>query len=71
MQNLQSNQEFSLKISDITYVNFKEKKILANDIVPYNKQELFHEGLINYERLCGRGQVVLVVNSDSPAPCRD
>jgi hypothetical protein len=54
----------SISVSDITYVDFRKKKILGESILPFDKVELLREGLICYSRLIRRGQVRLVNESD-------
>lgn len=58
--NLKGSWSLAVSISDITYVDFKKKEIVAKQILQFDKTELLREGLINFDRLVKRGQVSLV-----------
>jgi hypothetical protein len=49
-----------ISTSDITFVDFRQKKVIAQQILKFEKTELLNEGLINYERLIKRGHMTLV-----------
>lgn len=56
----------SIKASDITWVDFKNKKILDQKVFVFNKMELLCEGLIDFNRLVRRGKVELVWSNIKP-----
>jgi hypothetical protein len=47
-------------VSYIIYVDFRQKKVICENILTFDKTELLREGLINYSRLLGHGEVKLV-----------
>jgi hypothetical protein len=58
----------SIKISDVTYVDFKKKQIIGKQILSFNKMELLHSGLIDFGRLIKHGKVELVSRNDGVIP---
>jgi hypothetical protein len=50
----------NIHLSDIVWVDFRNKRVVAEQKLPFEKMDLVREGLINYKRLCGRGEVKLV-----------
>jgi len=50
----------NIHMSDVVYVDFENKVVVFEQKLPFEKQELVREGLINYKRLVRRGQVELV-----------
>jgi len=65
MANPLTHRTLSDKVSHVIMVNFKEKKILGEDIQIFNKQELLREGLISFDRLQRHGEVFLIVDEAS------
>jgi hypothetical protein len=49
-----------VSVSDIIYVDFVKKQVVAEQVLSFDKLELVREGLINYHRLIGHGTVRLV-----------
>jgi hypothetical protein len=50
----------NISVSDITYVDFKHKRVLENRVFAFEKLDLLREGLIDFERLVRRGHPILV-----------
>jgi hypothetical protein len=50
----------SISVSDVTFVDFKNKKKIASQVLMFEKLELVREGLIDFNRLVGRGHPTLV-----------
>jgi hypothetical protein len=44
-------------MSYVIYVDFGKKRITREEIILFDKVNLLHAGLINYERLQRRGEV--------------
>ena len=53
----------SIKISDVTYVDFKKKVIVDRIVLPFDKHELLLEGLIDFNRIIRRGYCVIVAEA--------
>jgi hypothetical protein len=53
----------NISISDITYVDFKAKKIVGRQVLPFEKIDLLREGLIDFHRIVKRGHVTLVTDN--------
>lgn len=54
------DQKPFVSTSDVIYVDFGKKLVIAEQILSFDKLELVREGLINYHRLIGHGTVRLV-----------
>jgi hypothetical protein len=52
----------NVSISDITYVDFKHKRVLENKVFLFEKMDLLRAGLIDFERLVRKGRPMLVAS---------
>jgi hypothetical protein len=53
----------SVSVSDVIYVDFGKKEVIARQILQFDKIELLREGLIDYKRLVKRGHPVIVAEA--------
>jgi hypothetical protein len=65
---LQTMIPINISISDITFVDFKHKRVLENRVFVFEKLDLLREGLIDFQRLIRRGQVQLVSSRSEMPP---
>jgi hypothetical protein len=53
----------AVSISDVIYVDFGKKEVIARQVLQFDKMELLREGLINLDRLVKRGHCVIVAEA--------